>query len=169
MDKFNPDGARDVLEPELPPGFEDALGRHPTRNSIVEQMWKDLSNWRAGKMTPEAAAIFEAKIIDAARSGDVTYVRRLLRVMELRLCPQHVPLTGADAAKRAFIRLYFNKSAIQNREWPTKQEVRKLAEKILEEGGCPLPVERHWPRIFAQAGLSELLSAIHGRARRRNT
>ena len=97
------------------------------------------------------AADLKEEILKAVHDGDLAFIEKLTEAMR----PEE-PVTPVRATLIAFERLLGD-------AWPTKRDVRKKAEEILRENGfIRLPLQRHWPRIFAAAGLSDLPNAIRG-------
>jgi hypothetical protein len=106
------------------------------------------------------------RIIKAVIDGDLSYLAKLTDALELTEQPKPTK-TAYQAAIEAFINLCFERCEKQTggswpkemvpkvtlEEWPTKQEVRELAEHILEHAGAAPPSARHWPRVFKEAGL----------------
>jgi hypothetical protein len=104
-------------------------------------------------------------VLDKNKRYDL-YLAKLSRARNLSH-PKPKKMTGPRAAIKAFYDLFFG-VGVSRDDWPTKQEVRHRAEEILTQSGyLPLPTERHWPRIFKDAGLSELLSVKSGPAHKR--
>lgn len=151
----------------------------------LEGIWENLAEWRAYKrdephlgdkydspvwvLFRESIAKTQARILKAVHDGDPLYLKNLLKAATIgKGRPPYPQVDGIRSAIFAFGQLYRHELLSDpNAEWPTKQEVRQCAQQILKKAGQPLPSERHWPRIFNKAGLSQLLSATYGPARRR--
>jgi hypothetical protein len=176
--------------PEVPPGFEKACEKYHEELSddSLESIWEVLGIWRdfekgsprlkaaikpsafpaVRKIQKEEIAEFKTRILKAVHDCDKTYLGNLRKALNSPTHPKP-EVTGPRAAIKAFDDLFFGKLLVSRDDWPTKQEVRRRAEEILTQGGRSLPGERQWPRIFKQAGLSELLSVTHGRAHKRKS
>jgi hypothetical protein len=114
----------------------------------------------------ELAREFNAQIWKAVTEGDRAYIGNLYKAMGYARKP--LPeMNGIQAALKAFWDLFISPAYKSKDDWPTKQEVRRRAEEILQKAGCILPGERQWPRIFKNAGLWNLPSVTYGRARKR--
>ena len=185
MEKYDPKWARDYLaasekafdklpfyKAEWPPGFQEACEKYANFGfDSIRDIWEGLSNWReyeegSPDSEREAVAELHAQILEAVRKNDVPFLKKLIKAMELPDSPRQLELNGIRAAIRAFEELFPGNHLRSRDEWPNKQEVRRRAEQILKGAGRPLPVERHWPRIFKKAGLSGLLSVTYGPVRR---
>lgn len=181
--------------PEYPPGYFEAVEKYkvdelsadPSPDSAAD-IWEHLNEWREYKKGyPELCARFGpdsghvetalefgakvtkkfwARLEKAAFNGDRVYFENLLKVLNYDDWPEP-EMNGIRAAIRAFRDLFSYSRSQTKDHWPTKQEVRKRAEEILHEAGQPIPVARHWPRIFKQAGLWDLPSVTYGRAHKR--
>src|SRR5271165_3789119 len=170
---------------EWPPGYQEAYENYPGFESdSAQESWDGLDNWRRyegqslhlraafkpdeeyRESERETVAEFHAQILKAVYEGNSGYLKKLIKAIESQKRPPGSELNGIRAAIKAFEELFVGRHLHSRDEWPTKQEVRRRAEQILKGAGRPLPVERHWPRIFKKAGLSELLSVTYGPVRR---
>ena len=96
-------------------------------------------------------AEFESRIIKAVYDGDVTFLKKLLKAMQAPNLPEP-EMDAIKAASTAFQMLFVWKGFRTKENWPTKRQVRFLAERIL---GYSM-TDRQWSRVFDLAGLSEL-------------
>ena len=171
--------------PELPPGFEEACEEYPDfQDDSVEDIWESLHTWQRYKQgwpnpnpkyfpypfttreeflasIAEQIAEFQARILKAAENREASYIRTLLKAVQM---PNH-PVALIDAV-RATIEAFgdlFDETRQTKDQWPNKQQVRRLAEEKLRKAGVPTPSERQWPRIFRKAGLWALPKAPRGR------
>jgi hypothetical protein len=174
--------------PEFPPGYREAQEKYDPEWGVdsIEGIWESLQLWRDyEKGSPslkeectelgyrkireidwENIAEFQAKILLAHLGDDKPYLAKLSKAVSMSH-PKLKRMTGTRAAIKAFYDLFFG-VGVSRDDWPTKQEVQHRAEEILTESGYrPLPTDRQWPRYFKDAGLSGLLSAIRGPARKR--
>ena len=174
--------------PEFPPGYREAQEKYDPGWEVdsIEDIWESIQLWRNyEKESPSLKAEctelgfrkireidweniteFQAKILLAVFEGDKPYLAKLSKAVSMSH-PKLKRMTGTRAVIKAFYDPFFGVGVSRN-DWPTKQEVQHRAKEILTESGyLPLPTERQWPRFFKNAGLSGLLSAIHGRARKR--
>jgi hypothetical protein len=129
-------------------------------NTSPSTVWYDLKFWRnpndGDLKDPQRCVDFEKRILRAVRSGNVEFIRTLLKAMESKSPP--LPTINASlAAMEAFRQLFSPHSCGMTRaEWPTKKEVKALAIEILQKSGWMIPTTRQWTRAFQLAGLSEL-------------
>ncbi len=168
--------------PELPPGYLDAFETYlEFGEDNVQDIWESLNHWIdygkgsplgvlkwEGLMQDRSVAEFQARILKAVRDRDVDFLKKLIKAIQAPEMPEP-ELNAIRAAIKAFAGLFSGKNLKFSQDWPTKQEVRRLATELLKEAGCMLPSERHWSRVFKKAGLSELLSVKYGPARKRVT
>lgn len=182
------DVKQEDYNPEFPPGYREAQEKYDPGWEVdsVEGIWESLQLWRdyenespslkaactelgyrkIREIDWENITEFQAKILLAHFEDDKPYLAKLSKAHSMSH-PKPKRLTGTRAAIRAFYDLFFG-IGVSRDDWPTKQEVQHRAEEILTEGGYrPLPTDRQWPRYFKDAGLSGLLSAIPGPARKR--
>jgi hypothetical protein len=178
------------MEREWPSGYLEACKKHPAFDKdSVEAIWDQLKFWResghllptiseraereghagvAEKVQAQLKSIddFQVRILKAVFEGDESYLANLSKAVKSSERPASVQ-HGIRAATEAFWELFVEQGLVSRDDWPTKQEVRRRAEEIMNKNGLSLPSERHWPRIYQQAGLSELLSVKQGSARMR--
>lgn len=140
--------------PEVPPGFNEACAKYEGWDNETAYIWSLLKEWRSGK-GPHSIE-FEKRILEAVKTGDLDYVQKLTKAMRSK-GPPNTGMNAYLAAVEAFEEIFFDGSERSTREeWPTKQEVRERATEILKAAGHPPVSDRHWPRVFKAAGLSEL-------------
>jgi hypothetical protein len=146
----------------LPPGYWAAIDKYfdPQGRAAINEMDAKLRLWRApsaeisllplciAQLVKSEVAEFQNQILSAVRDGDLEFVETLLEAMR----PDY-PLNPVRAALISF------ESMLDN-PLPTKSAVRRRAIKLLKEAGRSLPPAQHWPRIFAAAGLADLLHTI---------
>jgi hypothetical protein len=181
---------------EYPPGYLEACEKHkidelgydPPPDSVAD-IWIQLEDRRdyekgypkilerfspdspayqeALKNGAEASEEFKARLDKAALDGDRVYIKNLLKVIGYDDWPEP-EMNGIRAAIKAFGELFESPGYESKDDWPTKQEVRKRAEEILQAAGRAIPeYDRSWARIFKEAGLSGLPSAKFGPAHKR--
>lgn len=172
-----------TYSPEFPPGYREACEKYPEfEEDSVGEIWDQLYIWREFEKgfprekakgplflwqlrmeeAPKEIAEFKERILKAAHDRDLVYLGKFLKAMELPSPPK--PKTNAyRAAIEAFEELYIDGLRTTREEWPTKQMVRQRAEEILKESGLPSVSNRHWPRVFKQAGLSALPAGGYNR------
>jgi hypothetical protein len=181
-------------DPEYPPGYLEADEKYNRddydfESDNIMNIWGQLDIWRehekgypeliaqgfgpdtsgykkSSEINAELIEKFKARIIKAVFDGDRVYLENLLKAIDHKSRPQ-LEMNGIRAAIRAFEELFIQLGLESKDDWPSKQEVRQRAEEILRKAGRALPTERHWPRIFRQAGLWDLPSVTYGRARKR--
>jgi hypothetical protein len=176
-------------DPDLPNGYAEACEKYQPdefEEWSVELIWDLLYHWRdyekgsprlkarlpthAVQKIREETKIdyeeFKARICKAVLENDKAYLRMLQKALDSPTRPKR-EMIGVRAAIKAFEDLFIDGKRVSRDDWPSKQEVRRRAELILREAGRPLPGERQWPRIFKQAGLSELLSVTYGRGHKK--
>jgi hypothetical protein len=155
-------------DPEVPPGYWEAYKKYTHwEQDSTEDLWLLFNHWdefkRLSERTPGYTAYlsadleaFHQKILAAYENKDFAFLKKLDRARRLRNRP--VPAMNAiRAAVLAFDQLFLRPKYTRRDQWPTKQAVRELAQKILSEAGhAPVSSERHWPRIFRKAGLWDL-------------
>jgi hypothetical protein len=177
--------------PELPHGYAEAY--EAFHGDSVEHIWSDLNLWRAYEKgfvdvvwpewtsddsapvvqqqimerTKKTITQFQARILKAILEGNKFFLAKLYKAVNANNFPEP-EMYGAYVAIHAFNELFLCEGHVSRAEWPTKQEVRIEAEKILSKNGISL-TDRQWPRIYKTAGLSELDSATKGSARKRKT
>jgi hypothetical protein len=182
------DVKQEDYNPEFPPGYRDAQKKYDPEWEVdsIEAIWESIQLWRdyengSPSLKAECTELgyrkireidweniveFQAKILLAVFEDDKPYLAKLSKAVRISH-PKLKRMTGPRAAIRAFYDLFFG-IGVSHDDWPTKQEVRHRAEEILTQNGyLPLPTERQWPRIFKNAGLSELLSVKRGPAHKR--
>jgi hypothetical protein len=174
--------------PELPSGYIEAYERSPEFDpDSVEEIWWCLQNLQGKsplgtermrkdpavfqklmKERKESNAEFKAKILKAFSEDDKVYLKKLFKALNSRGWPIS-KMDGVQAAIIAFDELFLFEELVSREDWPSKQEIRRHAEKILTIRKVPLPTERQWARIYKQAGLKDLLRVTQGRARKRKS
>jgi hypothetical protein len=177
--------------PELPTGFVEACFKYPDyQQDSVEDLWQRIHVWREYEKSTalqlevkkyeigerpleeaiqEIISTLKIRILKGVLEDDKVFLADFFKAIQSAERPMP-EMNAVRAATKAFFTLFCAEGKLVSREdWPTKQEVRRLTEETLTANGYPLPTERHWPRIYKQAGLSELLSVTHGRAHKRKS
>ena len=105
--------------------------------------------------SPAQLQEFQKRILAAHENRDFVFLEKLNKA--IRLTNRPAPAMNAyRGAIEAFAQLFLDNESTTRDEWPTKQMVRERAKKILSEAGHAPISDRHWPRVFRQAGLAEL-------------
>jgi hypothetical protein len=139
LDQFDSDSGAGVLKK-----YVSMLNPMPRDKSLPEYQ-EFIKNIRG------AVAQFDSYIPEAVHAGNTDFVEKLLNAMRSPELPK-IEWNGTKAALRAF-RILFDCKEIKSREhWPTKKQVRGQAQELL---GYEIS-DRHWPRIFKEAGLWQL-------------
>jgi hypothetical protein len=126
----------------------------------LTHLWYDMNFWRHPKegdlADPQRCVDFEARLLGAVRSGDIDFIRDLLKAMKSESKPPS-DFNAVVAAMTAFRQLFSPVHyGITCADWPTKEAVRERAEEMLRKAGHKIPTKRHWSRVFKQAGLAAL-------------
>jgi hypothetical protein len=141
-----------------PPGFWEAEREHSRKMiNSPDLIWSLLKYWRnpPGQWSNSLSEHFEARILNAVRSGDADFIQALLTAIKCESGPPTAELSAISAAIWAFNELFSSEVCGMTRaEWPTKSAVRQLAEEVLRKEGHKPRSKRQWSRILADLGLS---------------